>query len=194
MVSTDATFLPYLLGHASIPPINPSTNLAVDGLQARIDLLVETLDSDNETILIPQPAFSEFLVLADKDGQKYITRIEKSPLYRWGDFDLRAAVELAALRRTSLKSMSNRELKRQTPAETKAKVSFDRQIVAISKANGAHTIYSDDDGVRRFAERHGLRVVGTWQLPYPKIEAQRNFEELLVDTTKDATKDEKETE
>jgi hypothetical protein len=108
MVSTDATFLPYLLGHPATQPINPNTNQVVEGLPGRIDLLIASLDSDNETILIPQPAFSEFLVLADADGQKYITRIEKSPLYRWGDFDLKAAVELAAIRRTASKGMSNR--------------------------------------------------------------------------------------
>lgn len=130
------------------------------------------------------------MVLADKDGQKYITKIEKSPLYQWGDFNLKAAIELAAIRRKLLREMSNRELKRQTEAETKAKVSFDRQIVAISKANQAHTIYSDDDGVRRFAEKQGIHVVGTWQLPRPPIKQQADLFETVEMSVTGATNEE----
>ena len=191
MVGTDCTFLPYLLGHPSTQPIDPTNNQPVDLLQERINLLLTTLDFENETILIPMPAFSEFLVLADKDGQKYINKIDRSPLYQWGHFDLKAAVELAAIRRGLLNEMSNRAVKRQTPADTKAKVSFDRQIVAIARANGAHTIYSDDAGVRRFAEKHGVHVIGTWQLPRPPLEQQHSlFRTLEAQAESESVNDE----
>jgi predicted nucleic acid-binding protein len=190
MVGADATILPFLLGHPAKPSIDPNTKQPVDNLDARIELLIATLDSEQETILIPQPAFSEFLVLADKDGQKYISKIQKNPLYELGDFDLRASVELAALRRHALNQLGKRALKRQTDAETKAKVSFDRQIVAIAKSRGAHTLYSDDNGVRRFAEKHGLRVVSTWQLPRPQVEAQMELEELFDKAEKAKAADE----
>ena len=47
------------------------------------------------------------------------------------------------------------------------KVKFDRQIVAVAKVNGAHTIYSDDDDVRKFATKAGMKVVSTWELAIP---------------------------
>jgi hypothetical protein len=47
---------------------------------------------------------------------------------------------------------------------------FDRQIVAIALTNGARILYSDDDGVKRFGERSGLRVVRTSDLPLPAVQ------------------------
>ncbi len=47
------------------------------------------------------------------------------------------------------------------------KVKFDRQIVAIARVNDAHTIYSDDQDLGKFAKQAGLRVVSTWDLPIP---------------------------
>jgi hypothetical protein len=47
------------------------------------------------------------------------------------------------------------------------KVKFDRQIVAIAKVNRAHTIYSDDADVRKFATKAGIKAVPTWDLPIP---------------------------
>ncbi len=180
MIAADTTYLPLLLGH-SMPatPVDPSTGQPIENLQGRVDLLIDTLQDEKETILVPQPAFSEFLVYADTAGPKYISKIEKSPLFRWGDFDLKAAVELAAMRRRRINLTGGRETRRQTDAETWAKISFDRQIVAIAKANGAHTIYSNDDGIRRFAQQHGIKVVRMWELPRPAIEAQISLLEQL---------------
>jgi hypothetical protein len=47
---------------------------------------------------------------------------------------------------------------------------FDRQIVAIALTNGARIIYSDDDGVMKFAERSGLRVLRTSDLPLAAVQ------------------------
>jgi hypothetical protein len=47
-------------------------------------------------------------------------------------------------------------------------VKFDRQIVAVAKVNGAHTIYSDDDDVRKFATKAAMKVIATWDLPVPE--------------------------
>jgi len=163
-------------------PVDPATQQPIEDLEGRVHLLVETLQDEKETILVPQPAFSEFLVYADAAGPKYISKIEKSPLFRWGDFDLKAAVELAAMRRKRINQMGGREIRRQTDAETWAKISFDRQIIAIAKANGAHTIYSNDNGIRRFAEQHGIKVIRMWELPRPAIEAQRSLLEDLEPT------------
>ena len=184
MIAFDTSYLPLLLGHPDpMPPTDPDGN-PIDDLQGRMDMLVERVEDAGETILIPQPAYSEFLVRADKDGPKYTRLITRNPLYRFGDFELKAAIELASMRRKELSAMSKNALKRETPAETKSKVSFDRQIVAIAKANRAHTIYSNDKGVRNCAERHGLKAVPMWKLPRPVAKAQMTFEELAAEQAK----------
>jgi hypothetical protein len=41
------------------------------------------------------------------------------------------------------------------------------------------TIYSDDDGLRTFAKRNGIDVVGTWELPEPPADAQMTLDEVI---------------
>jgi hypothetical protein len=76
-----------------------------------------------------------------------------------------AAIELAAVEVLARRSGSKR-----FPGTSEfpwQKVKFDRQIVAIAKINGAHTIYSDDGGIRTFAEDVGIKVVSCWELDLP---------------------------
>jgi predicted nucleic acid-binding protein len=164
MVGVDNTFLTLLFHPKARPPKDPSTGLPVDRLDERIDLLIETLEEDAETIIIPTPVLTEFLVLAENDGPRYLTEIDQNRLYRIEPFDVKAAIELAAFHLHVRASGGGR---RGVQEGTYAKISFDRQIVAIAKVNGAHTIYSDDEGVKKFAERHGITVVATWELPLP---------------------------
>jgi predicted nucleic acid-binding protein len=190
MIAFDTTYLALLLGHPDPkPPTDPEGN-SIDDLQERMDLLVERFENTGEIILIPQPAYSEFLVRAYKDGPKYTRIITKSALYKFGDFELKAAIELAEMRRKELKEMSKSAIRRETPAETKAKVSFDRQIIAIAKANRAHTIYSNDKGVRNCAERHKLKAVPMWQLPRPVAKEQMTIDDLIAEAEKARATDE----
>lgn len=168
MVAVDSTFFPYLLNHKTRAPNDPATGKPVDRIEERIELLIETLEEDRETIIIPTPALSEFLVLAKEDGPNYLKAISRNPLFQIQPFDVRAAIELAAIRLNEEKTLSKSALKRQTPQETWAKISFDRQIVAIAKVNGANTIYSEDTSVANFARKNGIKVVRVWELPLPK--------------------------
>lgn len=168
MVAIDSTFFPYLFKHKTRVPKDPATDKTVEYVDDRIDLLIETLQEDGETIIIPAPALSEFLVLAKNDGPKYLDIITKSPLYEVKPFDEMAAVELAAIRLEMEKSLSKQELRKQSPEETWAKMSFDRQIVAIAKVHRAHTIYSEDGGVAKFAKANNISPVRIWELPRPK--------------------------
>ncbi len=52
------------------------------------------------------------------------------------------------------------------------KVKYDRQIVGITKVNGASTIYTDDQGISGFANHAGLDVVGIFDLPLPSEDSQ----------------------
>ena len=165
MVVFDNTFLTLLLHPQARPPLDPSTGRRVDRLDERMDLLITTLDEDGETVIIPTPVITEFLVLTDKDGPRYLSHFDSNRLFRVEPFDQKAAVELAALHLDVRASGGGR---RGDQEGTYAKITFDRQIVAIAKVNGTQTIYSDDEGVKKFAERYGLSVVRTWELPLPQ--------------------------
>src|SRR6185295_10031859 len=97
----DNTFLSLMLHPQAKPPIDPSTGRLVERLYDRIELLIQDLHEDGETIGVPAPALSEFLLLADADGPRYLTEIDTDPLFEVKAFDQKAAVELAAINRES---------------------------------------------------------------------------------------------
>lgn len=166
MIAVDNTLLTLMLHPSAKPPQDPSTGLPVSDLRDRIDLLIETLDKNRDQIIIPTPVISEFLILAEKDGPKYLAEINRKGIFRIEAFDTRAAVELAAVELTIKRSKAD---KRDGAQGTWAKVKFDRQIVTIAKVNRATKIYSDDEGVEKFAKRCGIPVVKTWEMPLPHV-------------------------
>jgi hypothetical protein len=178
MVAFDNTLLALVLHPLAKPPIDPSTNLLVSRLAERIELLLETLEEDRETIIIPTPALCEFLILAGKDGPKYLAQIDKGTIFRTEPFDMKAAIELAAMETNIRSSASGRADKRDGAQGTWAKIKFDRQIVTIAKVNGATKIYSDDEGVDKFAKRCGILVVKTWELPLPEMQQPNLLSEI----------------
>ena len=62
------------------------------------------------------------------------------------------------------------------PGATRGKVKFDRQIVAIAKVEGAHTIYTDDDDVVGYASQVGLKARRTAELELPPEDPQRSLD------------------
>jgi hypothetical protein len=52
---------------------------------------------------------------------------------------------------------------------------FDRQIVAIALVSGARVLYSDDDGVAKFAAACGLAVKRVNDLPVPASQQDLQF-------------------
>lgn len=175
MVGVDNTFLALWLHPHARPPLDPSTNLPVSRAADRIELLIDALEKDGETIIIPAPVLTEFLILADKDGPKYVTEFDKNSLFRVEPFDQRAAIELAA---RNLEIRATGGGRRGDLEGTYAKITFDKQIVTIAKVSGAHTIYSDDENVEKFAKRCGISVVKTWELPLPDAEQTNLFSML----------------
>jgi predicted nucleic acid-binding protein len=163
MVAIDNTTLALLLHPKAKPPNDPATKLPLKKAQERIEQLVTDLDADGERIVIPTPVLSEFMILAGKEGPLYLEKIQAAKTLLVRPFDERAAVELAAM---ELADRAKAGKKAGTDAPYQ-KVKFDRQIVAVAKVNGAHTIYSDDGDVRKFAIKAGLKVVSTWELPLP---------------------------
>jgi hypothetical protein len=93
----------------------------------------------------------------------YLETIQNSKPFLIRPFDERTAVELAAME-LSARGRAGKKARVEAPYQ---KVKLDRQIVAIAKVNKAHTFYSDDLDLGKFASRAGLKVVCTWELPVP---------------------------
>ena len=162
-----------MLFPGSRPPQDPSTKKPVDRVKDRIEKLLDDLDSESERMILPTPVLSEFLILAGKDGPAYLDKIASMRNILVKAFDEVAAIELAA-REVEDRITQN---KRAGSASPWAKLRFDRQIVAIAKANGANRIYSDDEDVIRFAARTGIEVVSTWQLALPAAKQIKLYEQ-----------------
>lgn len=163
MVAIDNTTLGLLLHPMARPPIDPQTKHPLRKAKERIEQLITDLDAEDERIIIPTPVLAEFLILAGKEGSQYLEKIQAAKTLLLRAFDERAAIELAAME-LSDRGKGRKKGDSEAPYQ---KVKFDRQIVAIARVNAAHTIYSDDSDVRRFATRAGLKVISTWELPIP---------------------------
>ena len=120
----------------------------------RIEQLITDLDAEDERIVIPTPVLCEFLILADREGPLYLEKIQGAKTLLLKPFDERAAIELAGME-LSARSKGGKKAGFEAPYQ---KVKFDRQIVAIARANEAHTIYSDDQDLGKFAKQAGLRT------------------------------------
>jgi hypothetical protein len=101
-------------------------------------------------------------------------------------FDERAAVELAMRLRDARRAGDQRE---GLPI-TKSAMKFDRQIVAIALVSGATVLYSDDDGVAKFAAGCGLAVKRVADPPVPASQQPLPF----PDGSDQATADEQPSE
>lgn len=168
MLGIDETGLSLMLHPAARPPNDPGTKKPVDRVEDRIEKLLEDLDADDERIILPTPALCEFLVLAGKDGPAYLDKIRGMKTILIKPFDEMAAIELAAIEYEA----RGKGDKRSGVAAPWQKVKFDRQIVAVAKANKATKIYSDDEDVIKFATKAGLEVISTWNLPLPLAKQQ----------------------
>ena len=168
----DATTLLLFLEPDARAPLDPATNKPVTDAKARIDQLVDTLEKRRETIMIPTPALSEVLVHAGEAGPEYLEIPNTTRCFRIEPFDQRAAVELATMIREALREG---DLRGGTQA-TRAKLKFDRQIIAIARTQGQTTIHSDDGDIFTLAEPLGLEVIPVHALPVPPEGAQTRLE------------------
>jgi predicted nucleic acid-binding protein len=154
----------------------------VDRVKDRVRFLVETLRDNRETVIIPAPVLSEFLVFAGKDAPSYPLKIRESSVLRIEPFDERAAVELADMEITA---RSRGEKRGSASGSQWQKVKFDRQIVAIAKVHGASAIYSDDPDIAAHGKDSGVSVLGSADLPLPPAQ-QKTIEEMLSEQTVEA--------
>ena len=127
----------------------------------RLDLLVETLKKKRELVMVPTPAYTEFLVKAGNARNSYCEQIEASQIFRIDPFSKRAAVECAQLLEQAFKLKDRRNV-------TKTKFKFDWMIIATAKAHGASCVYHLDSDIERYATTAGIAAIHVDGLPLPK--------------------------
>lgn len=123
-------------------------------------------------IVIPMPAFAEYLVKADQAGLESLEQLERKRHVRLAPFDRAAAFECAQMNAAAL----GRGSKRDGSSDHWQKVKIDRQIVAIAKATGAQLIVSSDQDLRSNAARIGMRCCTIQDLPLPDDARQGKLE------------------
>lgn len=163
MIAVESTTFALIVNPDAKPPVDPATGRPLTQARERVEHLIATLEREENPILVPTPVLAEVLVKAGDQGPMIVERIRRSARFKIADFDLRAAVELAAMTREALASGD----KSSGSSAAWQKVKLDRQIIAIARSNGCDTIYSDDAGVAKFADAVGLEVKRTWELPLP---------------------------
>lgn len=165
MVVLDASILLFFL--------DENTPSSVPRAVERVEHLIDTLSDAGEKIVIPTPALSECLVGAGTAGPEYLAIIHKQACFRVAPFDERAAVEAAArvydARRRGMKKGGN-------PDATKAKIKFDRMIVAIAAVERATAVYSDDEDVCGYAKEAGMEAYRLHELDLPPEDPQASMQ------------------
>jgi len=121
------------------------------------------MERSNETIVVPTPALAEILVGLGDSAPAVLDRLQRSARFKIVDFDVRAAVEMAAMTREAMVA-GDKKAGSEAPWQ---KIKIDRQIIAIARVMGVTRIYSDDGGLASFAAKIGIEVVPMWKLPLP---------------------------
>lgn len=150
--------------HFVMLALRPAIPASADRAKDRVTNLVAELQKAGERILVATPALTEFLVHAESAAPRYLEELQKSAKFKISPYGLRAAVEVAAVIEAAVKKGAKKDGSR----DTWAKVNFDRQIAATAKVEGAHTLYTDDANLKKFAEKMGLKVVTLEEVPIPE--------------------------
>ena len=160
MAVFDSSVLLLAIDPSAKAPIDPATNLPLKDAAKRIENLFNLLIDIDETIVIPAPVLCEILVHADEASQNYLTYLRNMGDFRIAPFGERAAILAASSMREAIRRGGHR-VDSTNPNTAKAKIKFDRQIVAIAKIEKEKAIYSDDNDIHKLAERIGINSYRT---------------------------------
>jgi predicted nucleic acid-binding protein len=141
-----------------------------DSQREKLDYLIATLQKTKTKILIPTPALAEFYVKADPE---VMANFKGKSAFLITSFDEKAALECSI---TVADAIRSRDKKASQPDAPWQKIKFDHQIVAIAKCNRVTTIYSEDAGLKKFAEQLGLKALSTDDLPENPASAQQKLD------------------
>lgn len=167
MVIFDTTVLVLAFDSEAKAPHDPQTKKPLANCRDRIDYLVATLSKAGTAILIPTPALAEFLVKAGPNKEQFLELFTNSKNFQVSDFDVRAAIELAQCNDPDFKKQ-----KKLDPIATRAKLKFDRQIVAIGLANRVERIYTGDEKLASWSVANQIPATMLWDLALPPTPPQ----------------------
>ena len=171
IVALDNTFFTLMVNPSARPSGNWETGEEVTHCALRIAALIDELSRPGVRVLVPTPALAEAMT-ASEGLEAAIDFMQSHDAFEPGSFDFRAAYELAEI----TKSDPNPDRRKSGELDSRQKVKFDRQIVAIAKVHRAQVLYTDDQRQSSFAKDAGLKVVHTWNLPLPPKFAQHDLE------------------
>lgn len=134
MIVFDTTMLLLLMRPNIKAPIDKETGKPVEHAEARISALVEQLEKSCTKIIIPTPALSKLIVKAGKQRGEIVTLIQKNSVFRIVPFDTLAAIEVAEIASTALKTGN----KRGSATGEWAKIKYDRQYSGYSKSKSCY--------------------------------------------------------
>ena len=175
MVVFDTSILLLVIDPNARPPIDPTTAKPIEKAAERIEHLISVLTNAKEKIIIPTPVLSEVLVYAGDAMSKYLETLNSQAVFRIANFDQKAAIEAAIAMRDAI-DRGGLRIDADNPDATRTKIKFDRQIVAIARAEGAVAIYSDDNDMIEYAKRAGLHAYRTTDLDLPPEDPQTRMD------------------
>ena len=159
MVVVDTATLLFILQPDARAPLGDD-GVPVPKCRERVELLLKNLSDASIRVVVPTPVLAELMVSVGPGKVQLLGEITQSTAFSVVSFDQIAAIECACLNDPAL-------AKKLGPKDTKAKVKFDRQILAIAKVAGAHTLYTDDKHLIARATANGLKTVRMQDLPLP---------------------------
>lgn len=169
MVVLDATILLHVLFEHIDAPLD-ANGIAISKCKERVEFLLKNLSEARTQVIVPTPVLAEVLVLAGHQRAAVLAAMSTTYALKIEPFCEMAAVECAELLDADKKA---RKAKR---GETKAKLKFDRQIIAIAKVHKVHTIFSDDGHFAAVARANGIHVIGLQDLQLPPVPPQMPIE------------------
>lgn len=181
-VAFDSGILILLLQEGAGAPVDPESKEPITRPKDRVEHLKQSLAQERSKILIPTPAFSEFLVNAGDALEKYVDHISNEACFEVVPFSVRASIEAAvAIHRA-------KQVRRTLDEAEKAawqRVKIDIQILATAKVNKAEVIYTTDKGVVAQAELMGIPAFHLAKIPLPPEDPQHEIKFIANDESED---------
>lgn len=156
-----------------------------DEAVARLELLF----SQCRAVVVPMPAFAEFLAGARDGDEQWLEAATRKPRFKIAPFDRRAAYECARLvenLRAATPGAGKRAGRREDAWQ---QIKFDRQILAIARVEGCDLLVCADGGLLNDATRLGMQTTTVRELPLPPSAAQMRLALAEVDVQAIAVND-----
>jgi predicted nucleic acid-binding protein len=124
-----------------------------DTLEDRFDFLLENLQESYSKIIIPAPVLAEVLAARNSNEETILEIISGQSNFIFSDFDTRQSIEFGIVFKNYSRGAENRN-----------SFKFDMLILACAKIEGASTIYTADEGLKKKAQKMGMKAINFQEL------------------------------